>query len=532
MTDNGLKLELVFNKQEFLYAESIHFSATLVNVLSQPIGVTTFEPDNRCLVITLKRSDGSESRADQLSSAQRDGLNIYNPPRDPYGTMLEPGQSLSLSGDLLTWFGYIAPGAYTVTADYHGIMRVVSTPSMELNIYPAAIQSATTPRWGHQAGETPFTAAWVHKHGDSAMLFLAQQSPYLPRNPRRGIRTALAPLDVSVRAACLADQRHPVGHLYWFDKKQRLAMAPVDLTNGAALPPVAVKKVPRGEPLESALSLPDGSMLLPYADPKTFSLLHLAPDGKSEAHELDLGQNAPVGPYACFWEQDLRLHFAWTKTRGRQIDYAMLPLDDPASGFARRTVYISNDPVIWMDAYLSRTLPATQAGSLYLGDDDTEPEPVDPPLPEVMLWCVCEQAGRYLCVPVNASTGGAMAPVVLQSGGLTGLRVISSVVTSEYGLALLMADAGGKLYYGSTMRKSIQPLEALIHMQIHSGDFPALMKGGDRALEPWVHLRFVFGGQSFQYLRLEPEHEPDPFEKETQAWEVEPDEEIDEYDQT
>ena len=274
-------------------------------------------------------------------------------------------------------------------------------------------------------------------------------------------------------------------------------------------------------------------MLMPFADERNekFTILHIAADGKTDSYDLELGGNFPIGPYVCFWEHEQRLHFAWTKPRGRQIDYAMLPLDDLAAGFASRTIYIADDPLIWMDAYLDKSLSATDARSLYLAEEDAvvDPESLEPLPPKLTLWCVGKMPGRLACMAVSVHGTVERRPVFLNTDGISDPRIISSAVTAENELVFLAVDGGGKLYYAGTAEKTMRPIEHITGLQIRENDFPALMKGGQGALEPWVYLRFVTAQKEIDYIKLEPADEADPMEQENQSWEFAEDEDEDEF---
>ncbi|MGC9323807.1 MAG: hypothetical protein ACP5G0_03560 [Desulfomonilia bacterium] len=525
---DGLRITFTLARHEAIFGESIPFGAVISHTFKTPLSVNALDPTNRALKIFLLKADGEERSADQMSPIERDGIYV-DVPRIPEGTSLAPGKSLELKDDLLTWFGHIPPGTYRVWAEYHGILRLAVSETLDLRITPAVILSANTPRWGLQHNGAPYTASWAHRHEKGTMLFYQQQSPYLPRNARHCARTVVVTEQVSAQASCCAHPDHPVGHLYWFNAKQKFFFVPIDVRNAKAGPPVEVKKLPfTGWPIASGLSLKDGSFLVPFMEYRRTrcAVLHVLPTGVAQSWELDLGKNTPLGPHACFFEHDLRMHFVWTKSRGRQVDYAMLSIDDMESGFATRTIHISNDPILWFDMYLDRTIPVMKLRSLYLGEKGIPgaiPEDDEPPPQKVMAWCVVIRQGRIVCTPVIATDGAALHPVSFSSGGASGLSVISSVVTSQHGLCLLLADENGRLLYASTMRRRVQPLDQIIGIPLTQGHYPSLMKGSEY---PWVHLRFVTDGKMINYVRLEPEEEPDPVESETRPWDLEPEEEV------
>jgi hypothetical protein len=407
---------------------------------------------------------------------ERDGL-VEDIPRVPEGRMLLPGEKLELKDDLLRWFGHIQAGTYRVWAEYRGVLRVAVSEPVELRVSQAVILAAKHPRWGAQRYDAPYTATWAHRHEKGIMLFYQLQSPHLPRNPVHSIRAGIINEQVSAHAACLPTAEHPVGHLYWFTLKERFFFMPFDVKKAVPGPAVEVKKLPfRGWPVPSGISMKDGSLLVPFLDyqKSRCAMLHIVPDGSCTAHEIDLGRNVPMGPYSCFYEQDQRLHFIWTRSRGRQVDYAMLLLDDMDSGFASRTIHISNDPILAFDAYVDSALPFKLVRKLYLGEGGEEEGEEEPPQPRVMAWIVSSRDRRVNCTSVSVMDSGVRDAVsVPVPSGVSSLSVISSVSTSQGGLCMLLADEGGRLYYASTVRKAMLPVEELVGVPITQAQGPA-----------------------------------------------------------
>ncbi|HHO76975.1 MAG TPA: hypothetical protein ENN05_11210 [Deltaproteobacteria bacterium] len=524
--NNGLVLNLSLDRGEGIYGESIFFSLKLTHTFKTPVSVTSLEPANRAVTITLKKLDGEERKADQMSSMERDGFYI-DTPRDLEGTSLAPGDTLELRGDLLKWFGHIPAGTYKVLAEYKGIFRIASCEAAELKIMPASILAANTPRWGSQLKDSPLSAAWAHSKGQAIVLFYQQQSPYLPRNPWLCIRTVSVNEQVSAHASCIPSPECLVGHLYWFSVKD-FFFVPIDLKKGRPGPPIEVKKLPFGGwPIGTALSLKDGSFVVMFADYKRLrcAAIHVQPTGVAKSYELDLGRNTPIGPNTCFFEQDQRLHVIWTKPKGRQIDYAMLPLDDMDAGFATRTIHISNDPVLWFDAYMEREIPVMTLKSLYLGEKGlpgTIGEPDELPAQKTMVWCVSARQGKIVCTPISTSDSSTRQSVSFSISKAPNINIISSAVSSKNALMLLLCDESGELYYASTTLRTVKSIKDIIGLPITQNNCPSLMAGTDF---PWVHLRFVMNAKMINYIRLEPENEPDPVESETMPWQMEPDEE-------
>ena len=404
--DTELKINLSLEPREYICGESILFDVTVTHTFKTPLSVASFDESNRSLMMVLETPDGKELTADQMSCSERDGFYEHEP-GPKLGLSLEPGKSLELRGDLLSWFGRIAPGEYKLSVMYQGIMREAESAPVRLRVLPAAIRMASVPKCGCQPLDQPLTAAFSHEQTDGFLLFFQQQSPYLPRNPWKGIRTALVKDAVTVNAAFSSTVEPPSGHLYWQDRKYKLYFAPVDFERAQIRPPVEIRTPFKGRPVGSSLSVAKGSLLMPFADNKNtrFALLEVVPNGQAKPVALDLGKVNPIGPYVCFWEYDVRLHLAWAAPNGRQIEYAMLPLEDISAGFATRSAYISNDPVIWLDAYLDEEASDAGGWDINLPDED-EPEEEDMtelPAPKLMFWCVSKSPGRIVCMRVGTS---------------------------------------------------------------------------------------------------------------------------------
>jgi hypothetical protein len=521
-----LALRLKLDRPECLRGESAFFALELQNVTNGPAEVPSLDPDNRTVKLLIGAGEGDQEPqyvAHQLSARERDGLYQHEMPEEPEMLSLRAKQSVELRGDLLSWFGELPPGTHQITATYYGNLLLAESPPVTLRVVPSAPRLSSVPRYGLQDRAAPLAAAWAHRDARELLLFYQLQSPYLPRNVRHAIRLGGVKDLVSLQAACVSHREPERGHLYWQTPDGKFFFAAVDLQSGQAGEPVEAKLPFRGQCLDSALSMPDGTLMVPFADEAKgrVAVLRVA-DGEVTPYLLDLGAARPLGPYVCFWEGAARLHFAWAKEGGRQVDYAMLPLDEPDAGFARRSVHVANDPIVWLDAYLDEE--AALEGLPYFEEhmpEDQRAEDFEPQPPKVMLWCVTRGVGRLACTRVGAADSQSKAAASFGTQPLRGLRVLGSVVTHRYELALLLADAADRLYYASTVRKAMLPVEQLAGRPVALGSFPALMTACGAALEPWVHLRYVQDGEVIQYVRLEPADEPDPTEPEPEPEEEE-----------
>lgn len=518
-----ITISMVIEHSACIRGESVYFRMVLENISKETINdLPDFTPDNLSVTLTVERKD-EQRTANQLSWQERDGVHEHGPD-DPVTVNLGRGQKFSLRDDLLSWFGELPPGTYKVWATYSGRMLDVESTPVELKVLPASPLFASTPRYAAAGPSAARTAAWVHKQAEGELLFYEQRSSTLPRNPLHGIRAAeikKSKTPTELFAAILPVGTVSEGHILWFDDRNRLQFVAVDPQNPRPAVGVEVEVPFKGcELLNSPLSMGEAKLFVPLVDEKkkTVAILHVNSDGSAKSYELDLGEVKPLGPYACFWEYDARLHFAWATPNGREIMLGRLPLDDPASGFPKRSVYLSDAPILWIDAYLDADAPTREAPYL---EELIPPEQRDkvppPPTPGVMLWCVTETATGLGCTRVNAALGQGKSVANLPTGGAKDLRVISSVVTYEYELAMLLADAKDQLYYASTIQGSVRPLEEAAGKVVTLQEYPGLIASSRFARSPWVYLRYVKDKASIDYIRLEPADNKDPVERQEAA---------------
>jgi hypothetical protein len=514
--DSHLVVTLDLDQRDAICGESVFFTVRLTHTFKTPLSVASFEPTNRSVTLTLLRSDGTRLTADQMTAGERDGI-YTQPPRQAQGRSLEPGRAMELRGDLLTWFGWLPAGEYKVRATYQGIFRVAQSEFQTLRLNPADIQAAAVASCGPPAAHIPISATWTHKQKDGRRVLIYQQlSPYLPRNTWHGVPTAIVREPVAAYAACLTKPDSPIGHLLWLDHQQRLSYAPADLEHGKIHPSRQIKLPCEGTPVGTAFTLPDLSLLVPYADSRhqRLVLLRLPETGAPQSYPLQLEGPLPFGPMVVR-ENDQTLYLAYAGQKGRSVACAKWSPKNPSQGLSEPKTFVLKAPIAWLDAYWDKTLAPQTQRSLYLGDD-ASPEPnvqAQRPSPRLMLWVVTRQANTLSCTALNTQDGTVNPAVRFDLPAGHALEVKQSVVTASNALALLLSDAGGRLYYASTMRKRLEPLARIANTKVTLRNDPALVAAGQNALEPWVHLRYVKNGKKFSYIRLEPENEPDPVEK-------------------
>ncbi len=514
-----VNLTLALDKPECLQGESVLFKVVLENISGATLHeLPALDGPDGALTLTLT-GPGVPHVASCTTPDLRDGLRAPEP--DWVQTLnLPSGKNVQLNGDLLAWFGVLQPASYQLTAAYAAAGLHLYSPPTTVEVVRARPVTLWTPRAGLQPMNTPVTTAWLHQASDGFELYYQQHSPRLPRNSQVAVRTARTEelIEVWPAVETVADN---AGHVIWLDRRGRLQYGTIDVEQRRAGPPADIRMPFPGRPLTSPGSLPDGTLLVPVTDAKRqrVAMMQIDPGGGTKSYELELGPVKPLGPYACFWEYDQFLHFAWTTPNGWDVQYARLSLVDPASGFATRGVQLANEPILALDAYMDLDAPVRERRMLEHSHSPEETSAIADLLsPKLMLWCVSRGPGRLTCVRVNATEGGSQPVTAMATERAGDLRVHRSVVTGRNELAMILADPEGCLYYASTARRALRPLAELTGSEITLGDSPGLLTAARSALRPWVYLVYIDRRQgAIDYHRLEPADEPDPVERERSA---------------
>ena len=207
---------------------------------------------------------------------------------------------------------------------------------------------------------------------------------------------------------------------------------------------------------------------------------------------------APIGPYCCYWEEAF-LHLLWAAPQGRDVHYARLPLLDPAAPFAPRCAHMAHAPVLNLDAFLDFSSALRETGN-----DDGRPV-----RPELTMLCLCGADRELELEELQLRSGGRKTIARATCSAPSPWRALSSAITADQHLAVILADSAGGRHYFHSDRSNVEPLAEL------PPDAPfALLPAGATAVKPWLHLAFVDPTSgAFQYTLLEPQKTPDPIER-------------------
>jgi hypothetical protein len=509
----GLKITLTLDRNECVRGESVGFTVVAENTSGAPIpDFPKLIPLLETVTLTAESSKGG-AKATQMSARRRNGEHPHGPRTPVPGMTLARGQKLELRGDLLEWFGELEPGKYQIQAAH--AFEEFSEPA-PLTILPAKPGFASLPRYAGLGQLTPMPGTWTHVLSEKESLpFYQIQSPSLPRNVLHCYRTPPVAPEVQPQAALIGNSDVTAGHLVWLEKPGRLVAVTVDLNDP--------KKIQRGvlelggdfRLLQSPLSMPGPELWAPLvtADGSAVSLRRIDAQGAAQAFGLELTDSKPLGPYVCFWESGERLVFAWTAERGREVRVARLPLRDPGTGFVKRSLLVSDDPILWIEGFIDNTARSAEAPMF---ESQVPPEDRDkrfhvPPSP-VVLICVALRSTNLHFTRVNVADEKSKVFAVLPADRVQNPRCISAAVTYEQECVLLLADAKDELYLASTKTGRVSALSEAANAPVKLSNHPTVVAATRSARSPWVHLRYI-AGQQVRYVRLEPVNEQDPIER-------------------
>jgi len=498
---------LTLGKTRAYTGESVPFAVTLENTFDSPASVTSFLDTNRSLKITLKSREGKMYTADQMSHKERDGISTAER-INPEGVSLPPGGKLFLRGDLLEWLGTVPAGRYRAEVAYTGILRQTRSRPIELTILPVSIVSADISRCGAQKKDSPICAAWIRKEKGVSVIFSQVSSPKVPRNLIHCAEAARPRGKVlSYGAACMPGPDSLFSSVYWMDDGYVFSYAVTGSRISSMETPVRVELPFEGLPAGSPLLMADRTMIAPFfcKEKDGFALVKVPPSGGPEIHRYVVDGISAVARRSIFWEEDRTLHLFWLQGK-TAVCHAVLSLRDPEKGFSSPAAIDAGAEVVHFIPYLDSSIPAETLQYLSLGVANPVEDTV---LPRIRIWCVTVKPAGLSCARLGEGNGPSEPASVIKIKRLKGLRIIGSAVTNEYGLALLLKDGRGRLWYGSTMRGSAAPIDAVTKSKIRMSDSPDIVAS---RTAPWVYLQYVRKGKALEYIRLEPENGRDPVE--------------------
>lgn len=527
-----LMLRLTLATNVCVRGESVPFEITLENVSEATYqDLRTFSPRNEALHVVARKAGLSGASAQPpespdlnpsapqpgtylgcaLSTEIRDGIHRHGP-AEPERTNLAPRGKLQTKGDVLAWLGELAPGDYELKAQHQLIGSLLFSTPVSLRVLPANPVAQATALRADASPESDLVAAWIHDTGKERLVFAQVQSPRLPKNPYRALRVASVSNPGSLFPADLPVAQAKRGHLFWLDGS-KLRGASFDVAGDQSPRPFELRPAPSGPLLLSPLSMPDGSAFIPYTDNarKTVSIIHANASGQGQAHEIELGKSSPVGPYFCLWELQSKLHFIWTTVGGREVREAQMFLEQPSAEKPTRSLFVSDNPIIWLHAFLDHHATMAAEPGFEHNAKEEDHRNLEVPAPKLRLWCVARRGDDLLATLATPQENKARTNATFNLEKIQGAQVLSSVLTKDFQLGLLLADSQGHLYYASTSTGNIRPVDEIVGRRVTVSDQPLLMAASELGSLSWVYLRYMERSQGrLAYVLLEPSGEKDP----------------------
>jgi hypothetical protein len=522
----SFSLSLKVDSPEVLRGESNFFQASLKNDGTEAASsIRPFAGDGGGLSLRLWPQSAQpqapldlgptiipgEKVAGSGSFEAREGVHVHGPEEFARVTLAQ-GAQWSARGDLLEWFGEVPPGSYNVAARYNSGYDIIDSPTVPVKVTPPKPLVGAAARNGSRHFAARPCAAFVHSSPDGRVILAQVNSDALPRTPFRGIRVAEVGEPAELRPATSYYADAPNAHVLYSDGKAwSIATVPLD---GKPPKTRALESPMAGVVLQSPLSHSDGGLAVPFADAalgKVF-LLRYAPDGGlTSAPELDLKGVAPIGPYACCWEQDAALHFVWASAKGREVWHASRSMDDPEAVGAARLVCKAPAPILWLDAWVD-VREALGVRPMFVETGGEDPRHAATPIPLMLkVWCVTASPSSLTCTEYNVADTRTRVAANFKLDKEQKFRVLHSVVRPSGEIGVLLAEAGGELWYASTGAQRLAPLAEWGARGVTAAHSPSLFAASSRGTLPWVYLRHLDQAEGrIVWTKLEPagEHEP------------------------
>jgi hypothetical protein len=521
----SFKLSLKLALPEVFRGESDFFDVSLKNEGTEAAtGIRSFDDDSGGLSLVLTPQGAvphvpfelgaPQTPGQKIASAHsfqdREGVHVHGPDSRDQAT-LAPGAQWSARGDILEWFGEVAPGSYTLVARFNSGYDIYESSPLPLKILPIKPILGAAARNGtrHFAARPASTPEGKH-------VFVQVSSDALPKTPFRGIRLSDVGEPVELRAATSAVTSGPVAHVLVSDGKGwSIGVAPLDGKPGKVSP--LASPIP-GTVLASPLSHSDGGVVVPFTDAALAKLfmLRFAPDGGlTAAPELDISRASPIGPYACCWENEQAFHFVWAAAKGREVWHASRSITDlDQAGPAPRQIFAASGPILWLDAWID-TNAALGARPMFVENGGNDPRHAAMPLPLTLkVWCITASPSHLTCTEYSIADVRTRVAANFKLDKEQKFTVLHSVVrhTGEIGV-LLHDTSGGELWYASTGAGRLAPLREWGAKGVTNAHSPSLFACSSRGTLPWVYLRHLDQNEGrVAWTKLEPLGEEEPGE--------------------
>jgi len=511
--------EIKLATNEIVRGESVYFFASAVNTLQAPAYVQSFSRHNRALGIEAKSGEGT-FRGKEMTRLTKPGAHFHGP-ENKHSVTIPPGGSISLADDILLWTGELPPSTYEVRAYYGGPWEsFYASKPVKLSVLPVNLRLIASSRLGARSPMAPIPGAFVHQTPDAQFaIFLQQQWPQLPPMPMHAVKVATLPAEPTVLVtAASVDPEPTVGRVLWTQGgKSMIASVNFGPSPGKAPPPPPQPALPfapvfEGGPLRSPISLATGEVATMWAsaDMSRAALMLIDEGGQVIAAPLEIAKGKPMGPYACLWERGDKLHMVWGTPASREFTYSRLVLEDVAAGFSTPSVFLTDDPIIWLDGFVDYGSAITDI----MLQDELDPEETKPrtqPKPAIMAWVVTRSKDKLTFTKTNLVDRGSTEVASMPLKDADTAEVLSGTIDARNNPAMLLRSKDGAMWYVNLTERRIEPLAEASGRVVAMDALPSLMSATNRSTFPWVYLRFMDkAGAKIAYIKLSPAAERDP----------------------
>jgi hypothetical protein len=218
-----------------------------------------------------------------MSMAMREGERV-DPPAQPSKKTLQPGEKVTVQGDLVSWLGQLSPGEYGVSGSYTGAPKL-GAPSNRVSLRVTQIQPvyASTAAQNLLVPQQTRDTVWINRTASGFDLFLLQAStknPDVVYSNRRiaSLAAAEQPVPSSYNIAAPKIQ-----HVIWASDDGNLHV--IRIPRGGVPGEPAVIALPDKDlkPVESPYTDDAGnlSLVVATADGKNAGLFLVPADGKT-----------------------------------------------------------------------------------------------------------------------------------------------------------------------------------------------------------------------------------------------------------
>jgi len=481
----GLAIVLSLPQPEVIRGTSIPFTITLTNHGKLPVEVPDASPANRAFRVRVTGKNGFESEGDTASIRIREGEYIEEP-RAISRKKIAAGEKLVVTGDLISWIGELAPGSYSVAAQFlNGNEGILSSRPAGIRISEASIVYSGRPSKAPFLAHAPFDTAWIQSGPAGADVYLLQSSPNAPDLAYSNRMAAHIPETVEPRSALNCNATQASRHVAWILGNTFQAVL---VTPGIPPPVPATVRLPAGKmeivglPFTSAT----GSLfaMLASREADAVLMMELRADGKPVFTPFE-GIQPLRAPRGVLWGRDDSVTIAWTGLDGSSVFAAGMPLAPGSWKMEPARILTGSFPVI--DITLAQRPRTSGQGwdrlAVVLSRSSSGRE---------FYRRRIEIATRKVESEERFSADPAVPAALLECA-------LAGDLTPRY----LFAGTDGNARFVSADFSRIVPLVARSGKPVRAADFPAILIPSELSAKRGIYVRYIEDGNRFACLKVE-----------------------------